>query len=258
LKSRVPVFDKGGAIATFLSTSTVSRGVGDIRRRRYYRCKAVSVPRQSARGGFAYSSAVRPPWRDWRVLIAASRPAGGLLEFASRKPADRGHADTKKKTESRPALIRQQLRRGVCRSETLGSVVLLSAPPPHFDSDPVFSRLLARRRGEGSASVTLANLVQSRIAVLRNTAMRRDPDRRQWRQGPASPISLRIFERFERVIRPPHIISPKKINCASNHRRPASFDDPVRPTPVTVSKPTTNFVVSLNHIRYLDGNKSYS
>src|SRR5580700_11291715 len=42
---------------------------------------------------------------------------------------------------------------------------------PHFDSDPVFSRLLAGDEEKGFTDVVLANLVQTESQYVRNTAI---------------------------------------------------------------------------------------
>jgi GH15 family glucan-1,4-alpha-glucosidase len=42
---------------------------------------------------------------------------------------------------------------------------------PHFDSDPVFSRLLADDEEKGFCDVTLAGLVESESHYVRNTAV---------------------------------------------------------------------------------------
>ena len=42
---------------------------------------------------------------------------------------------------------------------------------PHFDSDPVFSRLLAGDEEKGFCDVTLANLVETESRYMRNTAI---------------------------------------------------------------------------------------
>ena len=55
---------------------------------------------------------------------------------------------------------------------------------PHFDSDPVFSRLLAGDEEKGFCDVTLANLVETEFALLAKHSDRRDdPDRREWRKS---------------------------------------------------------------------------
>ena len=77
---------------------------------------------------------------------------------------------------------------------------------PHFDSDPVFSRLLAGDEEKGFCDVTLANLVQTESQYVRNTAIVEtiltDANGGKVRISDFAPN----FERFERVYRPPQII----------------------------------------------------
>ena len=79
---------------------------------------------------------------------------------------------------------------------------------PHFDSDPVFSRLLAGDEEKGFCDVVLAGLVGDRVAtIVRNTAIvETDPHRRQGRRSCASPISRRASSDSSASYRPPQII----------------------------------------------------
>ena len=118
---------------------------------------------------------------------------------------------------------------------------------PHFDSDPVFSRLLAGDEEKGFCDVTLANLVETDSDYMRNTAMVEtiltDANGAKVRMADFAPN----FERFERVYRPPQII--RRIEPVAGLPR---ITIRVRPTH-NYGRPTTNFVVGSNHIRYLDG-----
>ena len=118
---------------------------------------------------------------------------------------------------------------------------------PHFDSDPVFSRLLAGDEEKGFCDVTLANLVETDSRYMRNTAIVEtiltDANGGKVRVADFAPN----FERFERVYRPPQII--RRIEPVAGLPRVTIR---VRPTH-NYGRPTTNFVVGSNHIRYLDG-----
>ena len=118
---------------------------------------------------------------------------------------------------------------------------------PHFDSDPVFSRLLAGDEEKGFCDVTLADLVETDSRYMRNTAIVEtiltDANGAKVRVADFAPN----FERFERVYRPPQII--RRIEPIAGLPR---ITIRVRPTH-NYGHPTTNFVVGSNHIRYLDG-----
>src|SRR5277367_1349457 len=118
---------------------------------------------------------------------------------------------------------------------------------PHFDSDPVFSRLLAGDEEKGFCDVKLADLVETDSRYVRNTAIVEtiltDANGAKVRVADFAPN----FERFERVYRPPQII--RRIEPIAGLPR---IMIRVRPTH-NYGRPTTNFVVGSNHIRYLDG-----
>ena len=120
---------------------------------------------------------------------------------------------------------------------------------PHFDSDPVFSRLLAGDEEKGFCDVTLANLAKTESQYVRNTAIVEtiltDANGGKVRVSDFAPN----FERFERVYRPPQII--RRIEPIAGLPRVTIR---VRPTH-NYGRPTTNFVVGSNHIRYLDGSQ---
>ena len=113
---------------------------------------------------------------------------------------------------------------------------------PHFDSDPVFSRLLAGDEEKGFCDVTLANLVKTESQYVRNTAIVEtiltDANGAKVRVSDFAPN----FERFERVYRPPQII--RRIEPIAGLPR---ITIRVRPTH-GYGRPTTNFVAGSNHI----------
>src|SRR5271167_2511689 len=118
---------------------------------------------------------------------------------------------------------------------------------PHFDSDPVFSRLLAGDEEKGFCDVTLANLVQTESQYVRNTAIVEtiltDANGGKVRIADFAPN----FERFERVYRPPQII--RRIEPLAGLPRVTIR---VRPTH-NYGQPTKNVVAGSNHIRYIGG-----
>src|SRR5271165_5529521 len=118
---------------------------------------------------------------------------------------------------------------------------------PHFDSDPVFSRLLAGDEEKGFTDVVLAGLAETQSAYLRNTAIVETV------LTDASGAKLRVtdfaprFERFERAFRPPQII--RRIEPIAGLPR---ISIRVRATH-DYGRPTTNVVVGSNHARYIGG-----
>ena len=118
---------------------------------------------------------------------------------------------------------------------------------PHFDSDPVFSRLLAGDEEKGFTDVVLAGLAGTQSGYLRNTAIVEtvliDANGAKLRVMDFAPR----FERFERAFRPPQII--RRIEPLEGLPR---ITIRVRPTH-NYGRPTKNIVVGSNHIRYLGG-----
>jgi GH15 family glucan-1,4-alpha-glucosidase len=118
---------------------------------------------------------------------------------------------------------------------------------PHFDSDPVFSRLLAGDEEKGFCDVALAGLTETESRYLRNTAIV------ETILTDAKGAKLKVtdfaprFDRFERAYRPPQII--RMIEPIAGLPRLAIR---VRPTHA-YGRPTTNVVVGSNHIRYVGG-----
>jgi GH15 family glucan-1,4-alpha-glucosidase len=118
---------------------------------------------------------------------------------------------------------------------------------PRFDSDPVFSRLLAGDEEKGFCEVALADLVESNAKYLRNTAVVEtiltDVRGAQVRVTDFAPR----FEHYERTFRPPQII--RRIEPLRGLPRIAIK---VRPT-CNYGRPADEIVVGSNHIRYLGG-----
>ena len=118
---------------------------------------------------------------------------------------------------------------------------------PHFDSDPVFSRLLAGDEEKGFCDVVLEGLADVESSYLRNTAIVEttltDADGARVKVTDFAPT----FDRFEREYRPPQII--RRIEPVAGMPRVAIR---VRPTH-SYGRPTKNVVVGSNHIRYVGG-----
>jgi GH15 family glucan-1,4-alpha-glucosidase len=120
---------------------------------------------------------------------------------------------------------------------------------PHFDSDPVFSRLLACDEEKGFCDVALAGLVETRSSYVRNTAIVEtilaDQKGAKLRVTDFAPR----FDMFEREYRPPQVI--RRIEPIAGLPRLAIR---VRPTH-SYGRPTANVVVGSNHIRYVGGDE---
>ncbi|HZZ62434.1 MAG TPA: glycoside hydrolase family 15 protein [Roseiarcus sp.] len=120
---------------------------------------------------------------------------------------------------------------------------------PHFDSDPVFSRLLAGDEEKGFCDIALAGLAETESSYVRNTAIvetiATDQKGAKVRVTDFAPR----FDRFERAYRPPQII--RRIEPVAGLPR---LSIRVRPTHA-YGRPTTNVVVGSNHIRYVGGDE---
>jgi len=118
---------------------------------------------------------------------------------------------------------------------------------PHFDSDPVFSRLLAGDEEKGFCDVVLAGLVETESRYVRNTAIVEtiltDDKGSKVRTTDFAPR----FDLFERQFRPPQIM--RRIEPVAGLPRLAIR---VRATH-NYGRPTTNVVAGSNHIRYVGG-----
>jgi GH15 family glucan-1,4-alpha-glucosidase len=115
---------------------------------------------------------------------------------------------------------------------------------PRFDSDPLFSRLLAGDEEKGFCDVVLADLAQSKSAYIRNTAIvetvLEDKHGGRVRITDFAPR----FPMFERIFRPPQIV--RRIEPLGGLPR---IQIRVRPTH-NYGKPTTAHSIGSNHIRY--------
>jgi GH15 family glucan-1,4-alpha-glucosidase len=118
---------------------------------------------------------------------------------------------------------------------------------PRFDSDPVFSRLLAGDEEKGFCEVVLADMVEISAVYLRNTAVVETimTDSRGGRVR-VTDFAPR-FDRYERTFRPPQII--RRIEPINGLPRVAIK---VRPT-CNYGQPVSDTVVGSNHIRYMGG-----
>ena len=115
---------------------------------------------------------------------------------------------------------------------------------PRFDSDPVFSRLLAGEEEKGFCDVVLADFAQSKSAYIRNTAIvetiLEDKHGGRVRIVDFAPR----FQLFERTFRPPQIV--RRIEPLAGLPR---VQIRVRPTH-NYGQPTTAHSIGSNHIRY--------
>ncbi len=116
---------------------------------------------------------------------------------------------------------------------------------PHFDSDPVFSRLLAGDEEKGFCDVVLAGLAETHSHYVRNTAILEtiltDAQGAKVRITDFAPC----FARFEREYRPPQIL--RRIEPIAGLPR---ITIRVRPTH-DYGKVTSTIIVGSNHIRYV-------
>ncbi len=118
---------------------------------------------------------------------------------------------------------------------------------PRFDSDPLFSRLLAGDEEKGFCDVVLADKVESRAAYGRNTAVLETV------LTDAAGAAVRItdfaprFERFERTFRPAQLV--RRIEPVAGLPR---ITIRVRPT-YDYGRRVTETASGSNHIRYIGG-----
>ena len=171
-------------------------------------------------------AAASPPPRKQKAAPAARRSAGAVKEQA---------LDL--------ALI------GNCRIAALvnptGRVVWCCFP--RFDSDPVFSRLLAGDEEKGFTDIVLADMATSKSSYLRNTAV--VVTELEDKHGGRIRITDFIprFHMFERTFRPPQLV--RRIEPLAGLPR---IQIRVRPTH-TYGRPTTAHSIGSNHIRYRGG-----
>jgi GH15 family glucan-1,4-alpha-glucosidase len=138
---------------------------------------------------------------------------------------------------------------GNCRTaallDTRGRIVWWCFP--RFDSDPVFSRLLAGDEEKGFCDVCLEGAVAHEAAYLRNTAIIRTTIR----DGAGNAVTITDFtprfRRFERVFNPPQIF--RRIEPAAGLPR---IKIRMRPT-FNYGEPPVSRALGSNHIRYAGG-----
>jgi GH15 family glucan-1,4-alpha-glucosidase len=115
---------------------------------------------------------------------------------------------------------------------------------PRFDSNPVFSRLLAGEEEKGFADVVLDGLAQSSASYVRNTPILEtelvDRDGARVRVTDFAPR----FYRYERIFRPPQLV--RRITPVAGLPKIAIR---VRPTHA-YGRPTAESSLGSNHIRY--------
>jgi GH15 family glucan-1,4-alpha-glucosidase len=120
---------------------------------------------------------------------------------------------------------------------------------PRFDSDPIFSRLLAGDEDKGFCDVVLTDMVQSKSAYVRNTAIvvteLEDKHGGRIRITDFAPR----FPMYERIFRPPQIV--RRIEPLAGLPR---IQIRVRPTHA-YGRPTTGHSIGSNHIRYRGGDE---
>jgi GH15 family glucan-1,4-alpha-glucosidase len=116
---------------------------------------------------------------------------------------------------------------------------------PRFDSDPVFSRLLAGDEEKGFCDVVLADQVDSQATYVRNTAIVETILTDS--HGGAVKITdfTPRFKRFERVFRPAQIV--RRIEPIAGLPR---ITIRVRPT-YNYGQKVTQIAIGSNHIRYV-------
>lgn len=118
---------------------------------------------------------------------------------------------------------------------------------PRFDSNPVFSRLLAGDEEKGFADVVLADQVKSEAAYLRNTAILETILTDQHGGKVRITDFMPRFKRYERVFRPSQIV--RRIEPIEGLPR---ITIRVRPT-YDYGRPVTDVASGSNHIRYVGG-----
>ncbi len=118
---------------------------------------------------------------------------------------------------------------------------------PRFDSNPVFSRLLAGDDEKGFADVVLADQVSSEAAYLRNTAILETVLTDQHGGKVRITDFMPRFKRYERVFRPSQIV--RRIEPIEGLPR---ITIRVRPT-YDYGRPVTDVASGSNHIRYVGG-----
>jgi GH15 family glucan-1,4-alpha-glucosidase len=120
---------------------------------------------------------------------------------------------------------------------------------PRFDSDPVFSRLLAGDEEKGFTDVVLSDMAKAKSAYVRNTAIAvtelEDTHGGRVRITDFAPR----FNMFERIFRSPQIV--RRIEPLAGLPR---IQIRVRPTH-GYGRPTAGHSIGSNHIRYRGGDE---
>jgi GH15 family glucan-1,4-alpha-glucosidase len=115
---------------------------------------------------------------------------------------------------------------------------------PRFDSNPVFSRLLAGDEEKGFCDVVLADYVKSRSSYVRNTPiLETELEDKHGQRLRITDFAPR-FHRYERTFHPPQLV--RRIVPLSGSPRIAIR---VRPTEA-YGRPMTDLSLGSNHIRY--------
>ena len=118
---------------------------------------------------------------------------------------------------------------------------------PRFDSDPIFSRLLADDQEKGFCDVLLADMVKSRSEYVRNTPIVvTDLEDKHGGRVRITDFAPR-FQLFERIFRSPQIV--RRIEPLAGLPR---IQIRVRPTHA-YGRPSTTHSIGSNHIRYRGG-----
>jgi GH15 family glucan-1,4-alpha-glucosidase len=118
---------------------------------------------------------------------------------------------------------------------------------PRFDSDPVFSRLVAGEEEKGFCDVHLEGAVAREAAYIRNTALVRTTIRDAAGNAVTITDFMPRFRRFERVFNPPQIF--RRIEPAAGLPR---IRVRVRPT-FNYGQPPVSRALGSNHIRFAGG-----
>jgi GH15 family glucan-1,4-alpha-glucosidase len=141
---------------------------------------------------------------------------------------------------------------GNCRTaallDTSGRIVWWCFP--RFDSDPVFSRLLAGDEEKGFCDVQLDGAATYEAAYIRNTALIRTTLRDSAGNAVTITDFTPRFRRFERVFNPPQIF--RRIEPTAGLPR---IKIRVRPT-FNYGQPYASRALGSNHIRYAGGNEA--
>src|SRR5579863_2791089 len=115
---------------------------------------------------------------------------------------------------------------------------------PRFDSNPMFSRLLAGDEEKGFCDVVLSDLVDARASYVRNTAiLETELEDKHGGRVRITDFAPR-FHRFERTFHPPQLV--RRITPLSGSPRVAIR---VRPTE-SYGRPIEEASLGSNHIRY--------